>query len=174
MKDKTRQQFDRAFHVTAQRSAAYKKKGTMLDLLDGPIIGEEAHRQLLTDPERIETVPVANTTEEIQHLQMLYQRKQFGHEKHLIWRDGEKLQITESEVLQTIRKLGTKGKAHSWDNVADCIFSRRALMRVRFNGVSLQEFADGDRDSEGDSQKTVENEGKTVDEIYGQKTVERQ
>ena len=74
VKDKTRQQFDRAFHVTAQRAAAYKKKGCMLDLLDGPIIGEEAHRQLLTDPTLVETVPVVSTPEEIQDLQMLYQR----------------------------------------------------------------------------------------------------
>ena len=148
VKDKTHQNFDRAFHVTAQCSAGYKKKGSMLDLLDRPIIGEEAHRQLLVEPDQIDTLKVASTVEEIQQLQMLYQRKQFGHEKHLIWRDGEKLQITEAEVLDTIRKLGTKGKAQSWDNVADVIFSRRALMRVRFNGVSLKEFADGESQEE--------------------------
>ena len=116
----------------------------MLDLLDGPVIGEESHRLLLEEPDRVETVEVANTPDTIQDLQLLYQRKQFGHSKHLIWRDGVKLQITEAEVLQTMRKLGTKGKAQSWDNIADCIFSHRALMRVRFNGVSVKEFADGD------------------------------
>ena len=115
----------------------------MLDLLDGPIIGEESHRLLLEKPDQIETVPVANTADAIQDLQLLYQRKQFGHSKHLIWRDGVKLQVTEAEVLQTLRKLGTKGKAQSWDNIADSIFSQRALMRVRFNGVSVKEFADG-------------------------------
>jgi glucuronate isomerase len=65
VKDKKRQNFDRAFHVTAQRSAAYKKKGCMLDLMDGPIISEEAHAQLLQDESRIETVDVANTPEAI-------------------------------------------------------------------------------------------------------------
>ena len=50
-------------------------------------------------------------------------------------------------MLGTLRKLGTKGKAHSWDNMADCIFSRRALMRVRFGGVSLKLFADGEESS---------------------------
>ena len=140
----------------------------MLDLLDGPIIGEETHRQLLIDPTLVETLAVANTPQEIQDLQMLYQRQQFGHEKHLVWRDGQKLQITEAEVLQTLRKLGTKGKAHSWDNIADCIFSRRALMRVRFEGVSLKLFADGEDTSpqrlndnrDGDKTAPQENKGK--------------
>ena len=58
-------------------------------------------------------------------------------------------------MLQTLRKLGTKGKAHSWDNVADCIFSRRALMRVRWNGLSLQQFAGEEDDHENARQKEV-------------------
>ena len=118
----------------------------MLDLVDGPIISEEAHAKMLEDPTTIETIDVANTKQEIQKLQLLYQRKQFGHEKHLIWRDGVKLALTEDEVLQTMRKLGTKNKAQSWDNVQDVIFASRAYKRVRFNGTSCSEFCASKRD----------------------------
>ena len=118
----------------------------MLDLVDGPIISEAAHAQLLQDPTRIETIDVASSEQDIRKLQMLYQRKQFGHEKHLIWRDGVKLQLTENEVLQTMRKLGTKNKAHSWDNVQDVIFAPCAYKRVRFNGTSCEEFCASKRD----------------------------
>ena len=41
------------------------------------------------------------------------------------------MQLTQREVLDAMTTLGTKKKAHSWDNVQDIIFSHRAYKRVR-------------------------------------------
>ena len=41
------------------------------------------------------------------------------------------MQLTQREVLDAMIALGTKKKAHSWDNVQDLIFSQRAYKRMR-------------------------------------------
>ena len=117
VKDKARQEFDKAFHTAAQRSAQYKSKGCILDLVDGPVISEEDFLTIQQNPDQVETIDVANTEEDIRELQLLYQRKQFGHDKHLIWRDGVKLHLSSEEIRRTIQDIGKKKKAVSWDNV---------------------------------------------------------
>ena len=46
IKDKNRKDFDKAFHNTAKRSAQYKSKSCILDLINGPIISEDAYLSL--------------------------------------------------------------------------------------------------------------------------------
>ena len=46
VKDKTRKDFDKAFHNTAKRSAQYKSKSCILDLVNGPIISEDTYHSL--------------------------------------------------------------------------------------------------------------------------------
>ena len=66
-------------------------KSSILDLVDGPIISEEDYLNILENPDLIESIDIANHENDIQELQLQYQRKQFGHNKHLIYRDGVKL-----------------------------------------------------------------------------------
>ena len=63
------------FHNTAKRSAQYKSKSCVLDLLDGPIISEDDYLSIQHDPDLIESIDIANSEEDIKALQLLYQKK---------------------------------------------------------------------------------------------------
>ena len=68
VKDKKRKDFDKAFHTTAKRSASYKSKGRVLDLIDGPIISEEDYNLIQNDHINIEFADIATSEEEIRNL----------------------------------------------------------------------------------------------------------
>ena len=144
VKDKTRREFDTYFHKSAKRSAKYECRKGILDMTDGPIVSEEQWKLLQENETNIETIMPATSEKDIRNLQKLYQRKQFGHDRGLIYRSGDRIRVTHDEVLDTIRKLGKKQKASSWDNVKDTIFSRRAFKRLRFNGTSFQDYIQSD------------------------------
>ena len=56
------------FHNTAKRSAQYKSKSCVLDLLDGPIISEDDYLSIQHDPDLIESIDIANSEEDIKAL----------------------------------------------------------------------------------------------------------
>ena len=56
------------FHNTAKRSAQYKSKSCILDLLDGPIISEDDYLSIQQNPDLIESIDIANSEEDIKAL----------------------------------------------------------------------------------------------------------
>ena len=94
VKDKTRKEFDTYFHKSAKRSAKYECRKGILDMTDGPIISEEQWKLLQEDETNIEVITPATSEKEIRNLQKLYQRKQFGHDRGLIYRSGDRVHVT--------------------------------------------------------------------------------
>lgn len=68
VKDKTRQEFDKNFHLSAKRSVKYKSKGKVLDLIDGPIVSEEDFLQFQQHPDIIDDLDVTTNQSEIRDL----------------------------------------------------------------------------------------------------------